>query len=474
MRLRLSSVGSLIFLLALTSPLRADAPVKSDPMQACFERFEKTSALIMDRHLDPPTFQEMFLGGMQGLFTRAGIQAPADLSKRVSRLVGDEQFRAFLKENWPKIEANQAATPAQLQSAFVEGLLQRLPEHVDLIPAPEARALDQSAANRYVGTGIQVTFNAKEKRPQITIALAHGPLRKAGGKSGDFIMAIDGVDTSGMQLRQAVEKLRGLEGSTVSMTLQQPGAKEPRVLKVTRGPVPFDTVVGYKRLGEESWQYRVAPDEPLAYVRLAGILPSTPGELRKLEKTLLDDGVKGLVLDLRSNDGDDVQAAALTADELLDGGLMFRLRDNKKRTKDFRADRDCILRGIPMVVLVNEFSRGSAEFIAAALQDNHRAVVVGAPSHGDGVVTTLILLADDLGGMKLPTGRVERAAGAMEPSAAWRPITPDHVVAVSREKSAPIMSWQSEQMSPDASAKEAKLPPEDPQLAQALAILRAK
>ena len=470
---RLLVITSLTLLITAAATPGADEP-KPEPAQVCFERFVTTSTLVMDHHFDPPTLQEMFLGGTQGLFLRAGVQPPADLSKRVSRLATEEQFRVFLKENWPKPQGDHPATPEQLQTAFVQGLLQRLPEHLDLIPASEARALDQSAANRYVGTGIQLRRNAEEDRPQIAIALLRGPLRKAGGKSGDLILEIDGVNTKGMRLAETVDRLRGPEGSVVNITVQQPGEKESRPLKITRGPVAFETVVGYRRLGEERWQYRVTAEEPLAYIRLANVLPSLPSELRKLEKTLLDDGVKGVVLDLRSNDGDDVQAAALTADELLDGGLMWRLRNSKGRTKEFRADRDCILRGCPLVVLVNEFSRGSAEFIAAALQDNHRAVVVGTPSQGDGVVTTLYLLPDDQGGVKLPTGRVERATSTKASAgAAWQTVTPDHLVPLSRDKFMPIMQWQNEQMSPDAPAKEAKAPPDDPQLTKALEILRA-
>ncbi len=465
-------VGSLMLFLVLSADSSADEPAKLDTAQLCFDRFQKITTLVMDHHIDPPTLQEMFLGGVKALYLHAGVKPPADLSRRVSGLSTGEQYLAFLKESWPKFEGQPNTASTRLQTQFIQGLLQRLPGHVDLIPAAEARVLDQSAANRYVGTGIQLKFDAKEARPQIVIALLRGPLRKAGGRSGDLIMEIDGVNTKDMKLVDAVQRLRGLEGTAVMMKVQQPGEKEARVLKVTRGPVPFETVVGFRRSAEDRWQYRVDTGEPIAYVRLAGVLPSTPGELRKIEKNLLEDGAKGLVLDLRGNLGDDVQSAALTADELLDGGLMWRLHDNKGRIKDFRADRDCILRDIPLVVLVNEFSRGSAEFIAAALKDNHRAVVVGTASEGDGVVTTLFLLPDDLGGMKLPTGRLERAvAGKDAQRAVWKPVSPDHVVPLGREKSMSLLVWHNQQMSPDAPAKGS--PPEDVQLVKALEILRS-
>ncbi len=456
-------------LLALASPALAAEPI--EPAQACFDRFQHTAKLVMDHHIDPPTLQEMFLGGMQGLYLQAGVPAPTDLSKRISQLATNEQYQDYLKANWPKVSA--FVTLTDLQAAFIRGLLHRLPDHVELIPAAEARALDQSAANRYVGTGIQLSQNADEKRPQINLAFSRGPFRKAGGKSGDVLMAIDGVDTKDMPLAESVKRLRGLEGTTVSMTVQQPGEKESRTLKVRRGPVPFETVLGYRRTGEESWQYRIDTSEPLAYVRLGNVLPSTPGELRKVEKTLLDDGIKGLVLDLRGNTGDDVQSAALTADELLDGGLMWKLHDNKGRTKDYRAERDCIFRDMPVVVLVGEFTRGASEFIAAALQDNHRAIVVGTPSTEPGTVTTLFLLPDDLGGMKLPTARLERAAPVKGLSrTSWQPVMPDHIVPVSREKLVQVLIWQNDQLSPDSPNRTSGKSPEDLPLGKALIVLR--
>jgi C-terminal peptidase prc len=472
---RTMPVAVLVGFLSLASTPAADQSAKPHPAEVCYDYFDKVGTLVVDHHLDPPTRQEMFLGGMKALLRRGAVEPPADLSQRVSRLATDDQFRAFLKDNWPNPKSDAATTPRQLQTAFVAGMVQRLPGRLDLIPYPEAKAMEQASANRYVGTGIQLRYNQTEKRPQVVVAFLHGPLRQAGGKSGDLILEIDGVSTEDKGLSDVVERLRGEEGSKVSVTVRQPDEKEPRQLKITRGPVPFETVVGYRRLAEDRWQFRVKADEPVAYVRLASVLPSTPGELRKLEKKLLDDGIQGLVLDLRGNGGDDVQPAALTADELLDGGLLWRLRDNNGRVKDYKADRDCILRDVPVVVLVNEFTRGATEFIAAALQDNHRAKVVGTPSSGDGVVTTLFLLPNDLGGVRLPTGQVERAAAPKEPNdPAWRPVMPDHEMRFSRDLFMAVLMWQNEQMIPEAPTKAAKTsPPEDAQLAKALELLRA-
>jgi carboxyl-terminal processing protease len=452
------------------------ASAKPSPDAAAFERFWKLSELVLDNHLDPPSRQEMFLGGVKGLFAQAQAPAPADLSRNVSRLTSAEHFATFLAENWPQSAGERTAAPEELASAFLRGALARVPGQPDFLPEHVAKGVEAVAANRYVGTGIQISVNAKENLTQIVNPFANGPARKAGAKPGDLIVQVDGVSMEGLKLQDVVERIRGEEGTNVTFTVRQPGEKETRLLKMTRGPVPFETVVGYQRMAEDCWQYRVKGDEPIAYLRVESVLPSTPSELRKLERTLLADGIKGLVLDMRFTSGGEVQPAALTADELLDGGLMWRVRDGKDRAKEYRADRDCLFRDRPLVVLVDKHTRGGPEFVAAALQDNGRGVIVGEATQGEGFVTTMFHLPDDQGAVQLRTGRVERAmpakAPTKAPAAGWRPVTPDHVVALEQAKATAIMVWQSAQHLPEPPADAPKTPPDDPQLAKALDLIR--
>jgi carboxyl-terminal processing protease len=438
---------------------------------AAFVRFWRLSDLVLENHIDPPTRQEMFLGGIRALYGEGA--PPADLSRKVSGLATEEQFAAFLKDHWPTAVAENAP-PSQTAETFLRGALTRVSGQPFLMSPSVAKGVEAVAANRYVGTGIQITVNAKENLTQIVNPFANGPARKAGARPGDLIMEVDGVSMEGIKLQEVVERIRGEEGTKVTFTVRQPGEKETRLLTMTRGPVPFDTVAGYQRMAEDRWQYRVKPDEPIAYLRLEQVLPSTPSELRKLERVLLADGIQAVVLDLRSSAGGDVQPAALTADELLDGGLLWRVRDAKGRVKEYRADRDCLFRGCPLAVLVDQHTRGGLEFVAAALQDNKRVVIVGEATRGEGFVTTLMHLPDDEGAVQLRTGRVERAAPAKgQESLAWRPVTPDHAVAMDQAKAQAVMTWQHQQQLPEPPADGVNGPPDDPQLAKALEVLRA-
>jgi carboxyl-terminal processing protease len=466
------------------SPEAKASRAQLDLTGTCFEHFWNISEVVLNKHIEPPSRQEMFLGGVRGLFARAGTQPPADLSQRVSELVTKEQFAAFLKENWPQASGEAPAAPEQVQDTFVRGVLDRVPGQSGegrfgrhLITAAEAKVMEAVAGNRYVGVGIQIRMDPKEQRTQIAVPLAGGPARKAGARPGDLILEVDGVSTQGVALSEVVNRIRGDEGTAVSLTVRQPGEKEERVLKMTRSPVPFQTVVGFRRLSEESWQFQVNPDEPIAYVRLADLLPSTPFELRKLERTLLDGGIKALVLDLRSTGSGELHSAALTADALLDGGLMWRVRDKEGHVKEYRADRDCLFRDCRLVVLVNQQTLTAAEFVAAALQDNGRAVVVGEPTRGDGYVNSLVYLPNEQGALVLRTGKAGRASSAKDAPKSrtdvWRPVQPDHVIGLTRAQYAPILEWQQAQLSPEPRPDTAKNLPEDPQLAKALDILRA-
>jgi carboxyl-terminal processing protease len=435
--------------------------------------------LVMDNHIDPPSRQEMLLGGAKRLF--APDQIPSDLSRRVSKLTTEEQFTAFLREIWPTSKGDKAASTEQLEMAFLAGLLESVPDRPDFIPAKTLKATEMARANRYVGTGIQISFNRQEKLTQIMIPFAGGPARKAGAKPGDLIVEVDGVSMAGRPLPEVVDKLRGEDGTKVTMTVRQPKSKETRLLDMTRREVPFETAVGYKRTGEESWSFRVDPNLPIAYIRLPSIASSTPHELRKIERKLHDDGIQGIVLDLRFNAGGPMHEAALVADEWLDGGLICKIRDAKHHVKEYRADPDCIFRDCKMVVLVDEYTRAGAEMLAAALQDAHRAVIVGEPTMGDLYERNLVHLPDDQGAVSLRTGIVERASPSRtlgvtdvtEETAGHRGmVKPDHEVNLDRSQRAAVLKWQQDQHSPEPPAGASDKPPQDPQLAKALAVLR--
>jgi C-terminal peptidase prc len=394
---------------------------------------------------------------------------PADLPARIAALTSEEELAAFLKGVWPKPGAGQAAPDDKLEAAFVDGVLGGIPGKPDLMPPEVVRISEQSQANRYVGIGLQLSISAKEKYPQIVTPTKRGPLREAGARAGDLIVEVDGKDTHGVALRKVVEWLRGEEGMPVTVVIQKPGEAARRTLHLTRTVVPFEMVVGYRRAGE-GWTYRIDPETPVAYVRIESMTSGTLHELRQIEPQLRAEGVHAMVLDMRFQRGlsDNLHAAALVANGLLDGGLLWRVIDSHQQTREYRAGRECLFRRWPLVVLINEDTQEAAHAaVAAALQDNGRAVLVGEPTAAQGYATSLVGLPEQLGAIAVRTSRLERAAKDRD----W-PVKPDHRVALSKAQRLAVANWLRYKGFPDLPVGVDDKPPKDPQLARAVELLR--
>jgi carboxyl-terminal processing protease len=194
-----------------------------------------------------------------------------------------------------------------------------------------------------------------------------------------------------------------------------------------------------------------------------------------LEKRLKDEGAKGLVLDLRTANGSLLQPVTLLADALLDGGVMWKSWDAQHRLKEYKADRDCLFRDMPMAVLVDGDAQSLPVLLAAALQDRGRAKVIGETPRQSAWVTSLVHLPDGQGAMMLRTGTVERTAPPPEgpvlltEDRGWR-LIPDHEVLLTRKQKEALVEWHVEQER-TLEDKGGKMP-EDPQLNQAIAVLR--
>jgi C-terminal peptidase prc len=252
-----------------------------------------------------------------------------------------------------------------------------------LMRAKDARVAEQMAGNRYVGIHITLGMDDKEKRPMIPSVFPGGPAGRAGIKDGAIIEEIDGADTKGMKLREAVDRLRGDEGTDVTVKIRQLKETKSLTLKITRGQLPRPTFVGFGASPSHEGKLRLDVPDPIGYLRITELTASTPHELRKLAQRMESAGTRALVLDLRGirSGGSAVHSAVLLADSLLERGTIGRVRTARGETT-YQADADALFRGWPIAVLVDQNTSGTAEWLAAALQDNHRAVIVGSPTSG--------------------------------------------------------------------------------------------
>lgn len=371
------------------SPTAAKASAPAPPMPpALAPQAQAVTDAVLGHHIDPPARQQMILSGIRALYRAAGAPAPPDLVRRVSAAATPDQFAAILRESWPRTTARPVAAD-RLWDAFFEGLLAPVPGRAYLMTAKESKVTESFAGNRYVGIHVALRWEDKEKLPVFNEVFPGGPADKAGVKAEDRLEQVDGVEVKGTTLRQVVDRLRGDEGTDVTIKIRTPKEPKSRTLKITRGQLPRTTVEGIRKQPSGGWAIRVDGPDPIGYLKIKEIGASTPHELRKLARQMEDQGLRALVLDLRGTTTPGgpvpVHAAALLADSLLESGPIGRVRTVLGETT-FQADPDALFRGWPIAVLADETTSSVAEWIAAALKDNHRAVVVGRPTQGSPLV----------------------------------------------------------------------------------------
>lgn len=401
-------------------------------------RINEIADAVMAHHIDPPARQQMILDGVKALYRASGAPAPTGLSRRVSAVTAPGQLDSVLADLWPKSMAKQL-TVAALEDAMIEGMLADVPGGAFVMSAKESAVMEQFEGNRYVGIHIALGTNDQEKRPTIFDVIDGGPADRAGVKKGDVLDAIDGVDTKGMALREAVDRLRGQEGSSVTIKVRQPAAAKSRTYTIRRGQHALLTVEGVHKRATGDWDCLLDPSAPIAYLRITKIAASTPNDLRKLARTVAGQGRVGIILDLRNVGGTSVHPATLLADTLLPGGVIGRVR-TADREVTHQADPDALFRGLPIAVLVDQTTSGTAEWIAAALQDNHRAILVGTPTFSAVVATpgaigrrsgvkSRVPVGDGSWSIELLTGYLEHGDG--------RRLSNDIAVAQSTDSASP-------------------------------------
>jgi C-terminal peptidase prc len=423
--------------------------------------------LVREKHPEPPARADMMLTAVEGVLAAAKTPVPDDLRRRVRQVETREQLTALLKEVWPR--GDGAPEADVLEAAALEGLFKAVPGHGVYSPPDEARVADQISGNRYVGTGIQIRLHPDEKYPQIVVPFRGAPAQKAGIKPEDLIIEVDGKSTHELPIRKVVDMLRGEEGTTLTVVVRAPGSDEKRTVKMTRSVVPFEHVMGYRRASEDAWDYLIDSKGAVGYARVDSCSSSTPHELRQVERRLRAQGARALVLDFRSSRGEsELHNGTLLADALLDGAALWRLHETGQQVREFRSGRDCLFRGWPLAVLVNDTIDTTEGGVVAALQDNGRAVLVGEVTRVGGFVTSRIPMPDGQGALTFRTGRLERTAKGR----GW-PVEPDHAVALTKEQRKAVDGWLSGKGVPQKPGGDADKAPDDPQLAKAVELLRA-
>jgi len=311
----------------------------------------------------------------------------------------------------------EEVTTKQLVEGAIDGMLTALDPHSAYLTPELYRELQVETKGAFGGLGIEIT----QRNGMLTIVapIEDTPAYRAGLKSGDVILKINGEFTKDMSLVEAVKKLRGKKNTIVRLTIKREGSEKLREVKLTR----------------EVIKIRSVKSKPLesgyGYLRITQFQERTDEDLNRALRTLSDasHGMRGLVLDLRNNPGGLLSQAVQVADVFLDGGMIVytdgRLENQKQK---YFAHKAGTWDAFPMVVLVNAGSASASEIVAGALQDQKRALVVGQPTFGKGSVQTILPLQEDAA-LRLTTARYYTPSGR---SIQAKGIEPD--VAVTQTK----------------------------------------
>src|SRR6266436_7330779 len=300
-----------------------------------------------------------------------------------------------------------------LVEGAINGMLTALDPHSNYLNAKNFTDMKVQTRGEFGGLGIEVSMESGLVK--VVSPIDDTPAARAGLKPGDLITHLDGDPVQGLTLPEAVEKMRGLIGSEIKLTIRREG-KDPFDVKLTRATIRIQSVRSHLE------------GDNIGYIRVTTFNEQTDTGLNNAMKSLKQQAgnkLVGVILDLRNNPGGLLDQAVSVSDAFLEKGEIVSTRGRRgEDAQRYNARAGDIAGGLPVVVLINGGSASASEIVAGALQDHHRAILLGTRSFGKGSVQTIIPLPGH-GAMRLTTARYYTPSGR---SIQAKGIYPDIVV----------------------------------------------
>jgi carboxyl-terminal processing protease len=285
-------------------------------------------------------------------------------------------------------------TDRQLMEAAASGILSSLDPHSSYMNEEDLKEVQVQTKGEFGGVGIEITMEMSVVK--VVSPIEGTPAFKAGIKSGDYIVKINGETVVGLSITDVVKKLRGKPNSDVKVTVLRKGEKAPLEITLTRKVIKVKAV-------------RSAKFKDVAYIKINTFseqaFSGLESELKKLKSQIGEKNLKGLVLDLRNNPGGLLDQAIRVSDAFLNKDqniVSIKGRVSEARNYDDE-ENESLIPNLPIVVLINEGSASASEIVAGALQDHKRAIIMGLKSFGKGSVQTVIPLEKNRGALRLTT-----------------------------------------------------------------------
>lgn len=364
----------------------------------------------------------------------AAIAAPSPAPAKTDNSNLYEQLNLF-GEAFERIrqDAVEPVADAKLLQTAITGMLAGLDPHSSYMSEDEYKSLQKAGSDEGASIGLVMTIENSQLK--VVSPRDGSPAAKAGLKPGDLIFTIDKQPTYDLTLSEAEQQLRGPAGSEVTLMLRRVGVDTPVKATVKRSTETSPTVTSH------------VESQNVGYVRVAGFDATTQPALMKAVQGLRQQGgskLIGFVLDLRNNPGGNFDAAVATADALIDKGDIAVVKGHKSdNIKKIAATPGDIADGLPIVALVNGGTAREAELVAGALQDNHRAVLLGTKTFGESSIESIIPLNGN-GAIRLTTARFETPSGrpiqgkGLEPDLTVQPLKVEKLAQIDRQREADL------------------------------------
>lgn len=299
----------------------------------------------------------------------------------------------YLKENYLY---NKDIKEENLEAGILKGLVAGLGDpYSQYLTKDEMKKLSEQTTGKFQGIGVIIS-PAEDGSVTVVSPIKGSPADRAGVESGDKILKINGKDFSAEKIDQASKEMRGQVGTSVKILLLKKKTVKTEEVEIKREEIKIDSVLKNK-IGD------------YGYIGITMFDEETGKDFKKVLQELTDEGVKGIVLDMRGNPGGVVDAAYEIGDEILPKASFVTLKNNKGEViEDYKTDDK--YNDIKMVVLVNEGSASASEILAGAISDLDRAKIVGKKTYGKGVVQNVIALPEG-DGLKLTTSEYFTPSG---------------------------------------------------------------
>jgi len=313
-----------------------------------------------------------------------------------------------------RAEYVEEVSDEELIEAAIRGMLSSLDPHSSYMNPESFGEMQVQTRGEFGGLGIEVTM--EDGLIKVVSPIDDTPAFRAGIEAGDLITHLDGEPVLGLTLGDAVDRMRGPVNTDIVLTVLREGADEPLDITITRDIIVIESV-------------RSRIEDQVGYIRITSFNEqSEEGVKDALEEieAELGENLQGIILDLRNNPGGLLDQAIAVSDIFLDQGEIVSTRGRRPdSTQRFNARPGDLAQGLPLIVLINGGSASASEIVAGALQDHHRAVIMGTESFGKGSVQTIIPLPGH-GAMRLTTARYYTPSGT---SIQAKGIEPDIYVA---------------------------------------------